>query len=74
MKWPKLSETQSRILEAIIFGAEIQVTLFDEKYTYDLCYENGDDETINVRTFEKLRDLGLVKLKWRPAENVERWA
>lgn len=70
---PKLSNEQIRILDAIIDGAEIQEDWENEQYVYSLCHDNGDLETVRKDTFEKLKNCGLIKLIWRPAENVERW-
>lgn len=70
---PKLTNEQIRILDAVIDGAEIQEDWENEQFVYSLCYDNGDIETVRIDTFKKLKNCGLIKLKWRPAENVERW-
>lgn len=70
---PKLSNEQIRILDAVIDGAEIQKDYENEQYVYTLCFDNGDCETVRRDTFDKLKSVGLIKLKWRPTEDVERW-
>lgn len=70
---PKLSKEQIRILDAVIDGAEIQEDFENEKYVYTLCKDDGDSETVRRDTFERLKETGLIKLKWRPSIDVERW-
>lgn len=70
---PKLSKEQNRILEKIIEGAEIQVDWENEKICYTLCEDSGDTSPVRRDTFERLRDTGLIKMKWRPSIDVERW-
>lgn len=70
---PKLSNEQVRILDAVIDGAEIQEDYENEQYVYTLCFDDGNSETVRKDTFEKLKNCGLIKLKWRPSLNVERW-
>lgn len=70
---PKLSNEQVRILDAVIDGAEIQKDYENGRYAYTLCKDNGDCETVRRDTFDKLKSVGLIKLKWRPTEDVERW-
>lgn len=57
------------------YGAEIQVDInFDKGCTeYTLVEEGGDTETIRKDTFEKLKKVGAIQLKWKPAVFVERW-
>jgi hypothetical protein len=57
------------------YGAEIQVDInFDKCCTeYTLVEEGGDTETIRKDTFEKLKKVGAIQLKWKPAVFVERW-
>ena len=68
---PKLTKEQNRILEKIIEGAEIQVDWDNEVYT--LCEDSGDSSTVRRDTFERLKESGLIKLKWKPSIDVERW-
>ena len=70
---PKLSKEQNRVLEAVIDGAEIQEDYENEQYVYTLCFDDGNSETVRKDTFEKIKNCGLIKLKWRPSLNVERW-
>lgn len=70
---PKLSNEQVRILDAVIDGAEIQEDYENEQYVYTLCFDDGNSETVRKDTFEKLKNCGLIKLKWRPSLNIERW-
>ena len=70
---PKLTKEQNRILEKIIEGAEIQVDWENEQYVYTLCEDCGDSSTVRRDTFERLKESGLIKLKWRPSIDVERW-
>lgn len=72
-KVPKLTKEQNRILEKIIEGAEIQVDWENEQYVYTLCEDTGDTSTVRKDTFERLKESGLIKLKWRPSIDVERW-
>lgn len=57
------------------YGAEIQVDInFDKGCTeYTLVEEDGNIETIRKDTFEKLKKVGAIQLKWKPAVFVERW-
>jgi hypothetical protein len=57
------------------YGAEIQVDInFGKGCTeYTLVEEGGDTETIRKDTFEKLKKVGAIQLKWKPAVFVERW-
>ena len=57
------------------YGAEIQVDInFDKGCAeYTLVEEGGDTETIRKDTFEKLKKVGGIKLKWKPSVFVERW-
>ena len=57
------------------YGAEIQVDInFDKGCTeYTLVEEGGDTETVRKDTFEKLKKVGAIQLKWKPAVFVERW-
>ena len=57
------------------YGAEIQIDInFDKGCTeYTLVEECGDTETIRKDTFEKLKNVGAIQLKWKPAVFVERW-
>ena len=57
------------------YGAEIQVDInFDKGCTiYTLVEEGGYTETIRKDTFEKLKNVGAIQLKWKPAVFVERW-
>ena len=57
------------------YGAEIQVDInFNKGCTeYTLVEEGGDTETIRKDTFEKLKNVGAIQLKWKPAVFVERW-
>lgn len=73
-KFPKMSDTQCRVLDALVNGAEIQVTYFNSRYEYSLCHENGDSEEIKSATFNRLKEVGLIKHKWTPSLNVERWS
>ena len=70
---PKLTKEQNRILDEIINGAEIQEDFENEQYVYTLCTPEGDTETIRRDTFQKLKETGLIKLKWKPSIDVERW-
>lgn len=70
---PKLTKEQCRILDEIINGAEIQEDFENGKYVYTLCKDNGDIETVRRDTFERLKETELIKLKWRPSIDVERW-
>ncbi len=70
---PKLSNEQIRILDAVIDGAEIQGDFENEQYVYTLCFDNGNSETVRKDTFEKLKTCGLIKMKWKPSIDVERW-
>jgi len=70
---PKLTKEQNRILEKIIEGAEIQVDWENGQYVYTLCEDCGDSSTVRRDTFERLKESGLIKLKWRPSIDVERW-
>lgn len=58
-KWPKLSQTQLEILEAIEFGSRIVIA--DGEAT--LVDEHGNSETIRYDSFRKLLNLELIKLK-----------
>ncbi len=73
-KLPKLTKEQNRILDEIIHGAEIQVTPENGKYVYDLIDDDGNIETIRSDTFIRLRDSNLIKLKYRPSIDIERWS
>jgi hypothetical protein len=73
IKVPKLTKIQNSILEKIITGAEIQVDWGNEQYTYTLCEDNGNASTVRKDTFERLKESGLIKLKWTPSIDVERW-
>lgn len=57
------------------YGAEIQVEInFDKGCTkYTLVEESGDTETVRKDTFEKLKKVGAIQLKWEPAVFIERW-
>jgi hypothetical protein len=57
------------------YGAEIQVHInFDKGCTeYTLVEEGGETETIRKDTFDNLKKVGAIKLKWKPAVFVERW-
>lgn len=57
------------------YGAEIQVDINFEKgcTEYTLVEDGGDTETIRKDTFEKLKKVGAIQLKWKPAVFVERW-
>jgi hypothetical protein len=57
------------------YGAEIQVDInFDKGRTeYTLVEEGGNIETIRKDTFEKLKKVGAIQLKWNPSVFVERW-
>lgn len=70
---PKLTREQNRILEKIIEGAEIQVDWENDQYVYTLCEDTGDSSTVRRDTFLRLKESGLIKLKWRPSIDVERW-
>lgn len=70
---PKLTREQNRILEKIIEGAEIQVDRENDQYVYTLCEDTGDSSTVRRDTFLRLKESGLIKLKWRPSIDVERW-
>lgn len=56
------------------YGAEIQVDInFDKGCTeYTLVEDGGDTETIRKDTFEKLKKVGAIQLKWKSAVFVER--
>jgi hypothetical protein len=56
------------------YGAEIQVDINDKGRTeYTLVEKDGNTETIRKDTFEKLRKVGAIRLKWTPHDDVERW-
>ncbi len=70
-----LSNTQLAVYSCLKnWGAEIQVDWENEKHTYTLVHQNGDIETVRSDTFNKLKRLNLIFLKWRPSINVERWS
>lgn len=70
-----LSNTQLAVYACLKnWGAEIQVDWENDKYTYTLVHQNGDIETVRSDTFNKLKRLNLISLKWRPSINVERWS
>lgn len=68
-----LSREQLRVLDKIIEGAEIQINMDMEQITFVLCEPGGDISPIRRATFERLSFAGLIKLKWRPSIDVERW-
>lgn len=71
-----LSQHQLMIYELCKhYGAEIQVDInFNKGCTeHTLVEESGDVETIRKDTFEKLKNVGAIQLKWKPAVFVERW-
>lgn len=68
-----LTKEQNRILEKIIEGAEIQVDWENDQYVYTLCEDTGDSSTVRRDTFMRLKESGLIKLKWIPSIDVERW-
>jgi uncharacterized protein YjhX (UPF0386 family) len=70
---PKLTKEQNRILEKIIEGAEIQIERENDQYIYTLCEDCGDTSTVRKDTFERLKESGLIKLKWKPSIDIERW-
>lgn len=70
---PKLTKEQNRILDEIIHGAEIQEDFENGQYVYTLLTPLGDSETVRRETFQRLKETGLIKLKWRPSIDVERW-
>lgn len=74
MTIPKLSKPQNKALQEILEGAEIQVHRENERYVYTMCYEDGNCRQLTASIWSKLSGTGLIKLKWRPAEDVERWA
>ena len=70
-----LSNTQLAVYACLKnWGAEIQVDRENDRYCYTLVHKNGDIETVRKDTFEKLKRLNLISLKWRPAIDVERWS
>lgn len=70
-----LSNTQLAVYACLKnWGAEIQVDWENEKHIYTLVHQNGDIETVRSDTFNKLKRLNLISLKWRPSINVERWS
>jgi hypothetical protein len=73
-KIPKLTKEQVRVLDEIILGSEIQVTPENGKYVYDLIDDSGNYESIKSSTFFRLRDSQLIKLKYRPSIDIERWS
>jgi len=70
-----LSKTQLAVYACLKnWEAEIQVDFEKEQYRYTLVHKNGDIETVRKDTFEKLKRLNLISLKWRPSIDVERWS
>ena len=57
----------------IVTVQEIQEDFENGKYVYTLCFDNGDCETVRRDTFERLKETELIKLKWRPSIDVERY-
>lgn len=74
MKKFKLTEFQNKLLGWTLDGAEIQVTQTGDKVQYDVCFENGDSESIKAKSFEALKNQGLIKRKYNPSIDAERWA
>ena len=57
------------------YGAEIQVDInfYNGCTKYTLVEKGGDIENIRKDTFKKLKKVGAIQLKWKPAVFVERW-
>jgi hypothetical protein len=70
-----LSNTQKAVYACLKnWEAEIQVDWEKEQYHYTLVHKSGDIETVRKDTFEKLKRLNLISLKWKPSIDVERWS
>lgn len=70
-----LSNTQKAVYACLKnWEAEIQVDWENEQYHYTLVHKSGDIETVRKDTFEKLKRLNLISLKWKPSIDVERWS
>ncbi len=70
-----LSNTQKAVYACLKnWEAEIQVDWEKEQYHYTLVHKSGDIESVRKDTFEKLKRLNLISLKWKPSIDVERWS
>lgn len=73
--FPKLSKAQTEFLDKLLDGSEIQVDYTDSRYTeYSLVSEQGDVESLSIGTFLCLKKYGLIKIKYCPALDIERWS
>ena len=74
-RFPRLSKCQAEILDKLIWGYEIQVDYSDVRHTeYSLVSDGGDIERLTIGTFLFLKRHGLIKHKWSPALDIERWS
>lgn len=69
----KLTKFQHELLDWIIEGAEIQVTQIRDTVVYEVVFEDGDSRLIPRESFRALQSRGLIKRKWNPSIDAERW-
>ncbi len=71
---PKLSKCQLEVLDKLLDGWEIQVDYTNiEKHQVTLISDEAD-AAIGWATFHRLKDTGLIKKKYCPAMDIERWS
>ncbi len=71
---PKLSRVQVDVLDKLLDGWEIQVDYTNvEKHEVTLISDEAD-AAISWATFHRLKDTGLIKKKYCPAMDIERWS
>lgn len=74
-RFPKLSKCQAEILDKLIWGYEIQVDYTDVRHTeYSLVSDGGDVERLSIGTFLFLKRHNLIRHKYSPALDIERWS
>ncbi|MGB3452932.1 MAG: hypothetical protein WBA59_03780 [Moheibacter sp.] len=72
---PKLTKEQTRVLDEIINGAQIQLDYSNaDSIAVDLIFENGNTEPIRNDTFNRLKETNLIKRLSTPAHCVELWS
>lgn len=72
---PKLTKEQTRVLDEIINGAQIQLDYSNrDAITVDLIFENENTEPIRNDTFNRLKETNLIKRLSTSGHCVERWS
>lgn len=72
---PKLTKEQTRVLDEIINGAQIQLDYSNtDSIAVDLIFENGNIEPIRNDTFNRLKETNLIKRRSTPTHCVELWS